>query len=75
MGRFIDTVRIGWNGYSFVFYIVSISAILGGVFGWAGWISVIFTILFFYVAGKFKEQVDLERERRNKLKGREGRSK
>ncbi len=63
-GHFIDTVRLGWNSFSFIFYIGGISAILGGVFGWAGWASTIVTVLFFYYTGKFKENVDKERKRR-----------
>jgi hypothetical protein len=63
-GKFIDAVRLGWNSYSFIFYIGGISAILGELFGWAGWLSTIITVLFFYYAGRLKEQVDLERKRR-----------
>ena len=58
IANFTNAVRLGWNSYSFIFYIGGISAILVGLFGWAGWISVIITILFFYYAGKFKEKVD-----------------
>ena len=57
---FIDAVRLGWNSYSFIFYIGSISAILVGLFGGAGWISGIITVLFFYYSGKFKEKVDID---------------
>ena len=60
---FMDAVRLGWNSYSFIFYIGSISAILVGLFGWAGWISVLITILFFYYAGKFKAKVDDDKKR------------
>ena len=47
IANFMNAVRLGWNSYSFVFYIGGIAAILVGFFGWAGWISVIITILFF----------------------------
>lgn len=65
---FIDDVRVGWNNYSFIFYIGGISAILGGVFGVAGWLSTILTVGFFYYTGKFKKQVDKEKAKREKLK-------
>jgi len=60
LGDFMSALRSGWNAYSFIFYIGGISAILGGIFGWAGWASAIVTLLFFYYAGKFKEKVDLQ---------------
>lgn len=63
LDTFIETVRFGWNNYSFIFYIGGISAILGGVFGWAGWASTIVTLLFFYYVGKFKKEVDEEQKR------------
>lgn len=70
MGAFIETLRYGWNNYSFIFYIGGISAILGGLFGWAGWASTLLTLLFFYYAGKFKKEVDREKERMEKEKNR-----
>lgn len=63
ISNFISAVRLGWNSYSFIFYIGGIAAILVGLFGWAGWISVALTILFFYFAGKFKENVDIDKEK------------
>lgn len=70
VSRFINAVRLGWNSYNFLFYIGGISAILGGIFGWAGWISVIATVAFFYFMGRFTERVDLEHERqREKERG------
>ena len=62
-GEFIDYVRDGWNSYSFIFYIGGVSAILGSLFGIAGWLSVIVTVAFFYYAGKFVHMVRSERER------------
>jgi hypothetical protein len=64
LGDFMSALRSGWNAYSFIFYIGGISAILGGIFGWAGWASAIVTLLFFYYAGKFKEKVDLHMKRK-----------
>jgi uncharacterized membrane protein len=64
-GKVIEAMRIGWNSYSFIFYIGSISAILGTLFGNVGWLSVIVTIIFFYVVGRFEQKVQKERERRN----------
>ena len=63
LANFVNAVRLGWNSYSFIFYIGGISAILVGFFGWAGWICTIITILFFYYAGKFKEKVDIDKRR------------
>jgi|GEM_PF-5657274 hypothetical protein len=63
LNGFIEVVRFGWNNYSFIFYIGGISAILGGIFGWAGWASTIVTLLFFYYAGKLKRQIDAEKRR------------
>jgi len=62
MANFMNVVRLGWTSYSYIFYIVSLSAILVGFFGWAGWISIIATILFFYYAGKFKEKIDRDKK-------------
>ncbi len=67
LGNFVEGVRTGWNNYNFIFYIGGISAILGGLFGWAGWASIVITLLFFYYAGKFKEKVDIARKRRKAL--------
>jgi len=66
LGNFITTLRVGWNSYSFLFYIGGISALLGEAFGWAGWTSIIFTVLFFYCIGKFEQNVNKEREKRKK---------
>jgi hypothetical protein len=63
ISNFVNAVRLGWDSYSFIFYIASIAAILVGLFGWAGWVSVIITILFFYFAGKFKEKVDADKKK------------
>lgn len=60
IGSFIDTIRIGWTSYSFLFYIGGVSAILGGIFGDVGWISTIFTIMFFYFAGEFRKEVSAQ---------------
>ncbi len=67
-GKFLDYVRTGWNSYSFIFYIGGISAILGSLFGVAGWLSTFVTVYFFYAAGKFKKLTDLEKERIEKSK-------
>lgn len=67
-GKFIDDVRVGWNNYSFIFYIGGISAILGSLFGVAGWLSTILTVLFFYYMGKFKKHLDIERAKKLKAK-------
>ena len=63
ISNFISAVRLGWNSYSFIFYIGGISAILVGFFGWAGWACLVITVLFFYFAGKFKEKVDIDKEK------------
>lgn len=64
VSRFITAVRQGWNSYSFIFYIGSISAILGGVYnGWAAVVVVIITIAFFYFAGIFNEDVEQAKKR------------
>jgi hypothetical protein len=64
--KFVETVRAGWNSYSFVFYIGGVSAILGSLFGVAGWLSIIITLAFFYYAGKFKMRYDETKARRAK---------
>ena len=64
--KFVETVRAGWNSYSFVFYIGGVSAILGSLFGVAGWLSIIITLTFFYYAGKFKMRYDETKARRAK---------
>jgi hypothetical protein len=63
LSNFVNAVRLGWNSYSFLFYIGSISALLVGFFGLAGWISVAITILFFYYAGKFHETVEIDKKK------------
>ena len=70
IGRFIDTVRTGWNNYSFIFYIGGISAILGSLFGWAGWLSTIVTVGFFYLTGRMKKRMEEADERRKKIAAR-----
>ncbi len=72
--KFVETVRAGWNSYSFVFYIGGVSAILGSLFGVAGWLSIIITLAFFYYAGKFKMKYDEAKARKAKLR-KKGRSK
>ncbi len=74
--HFIEMIRLGWNNYSFIFYIGSISAILGQFFGIAGAIATILTILFFYYAGRVSKVIEKEREReryrkfRNRIRAR-----
>ncbi len=70
-GEFVAYVRDGWNSYSFIFYIGGVSAILGSLFGIAGWLSVFVTVLFFYYAGRFTRELKLERERLSKRKRKE----
>jgi hypothetical protein len=57
IGKCMDNIRVGWTNYSFLFYIGGVSAILGSLFGLAGWASSIVTLLFFYYAGEFKKHV------------------
>ncbi len=64
IGRATEAMRLGWNNYSFLFYIGSISAILGTLFGGIGWLSVIITVFFFYFVGRFEQKMMEERERR-----------
>ena len=71
IANFVDTMRMGWNAYNFIFYIGSIAAIFGILIGWVGFFYVIITMLFFYYAGKFKEGVESARKR-NKLKSKRG---
>lgn len=68
LGRFVDDIKLGWNSYNFIFYIGGVAAILGSIFGLAGWAATIVTVLFFYYAGKFKRKLDLEKKRREKEK-------
>ncbi len=65
-GDVLNIIRTGWNSYSFVFYIGGVSAILGSLFGIAGWLSVIVTVAFFYYAGRFVNELHQEREKLNK---------
>lgn len=60
LAKVIDNIRLGWTSYSFLFYIGGVSAILGGIFGLAGWASTILTVLFFYYAGEFKRNLEIE---------------
>ena len=63
LGRITDNIRTGWNNYSFLFYIGGVSAILGSLFGLAGWASTIFTLTFFYYAGEFKKLMEEEKKK------------
>ena len=60
IGDVIDNMRVGWTSDSFLFYIGGSSAILGGVFGLAGWASSALTIVAFYYAGEFRKQIRIE---------------
>ncbi len=62
-GHVIEHIRYGWNNYSFIFYIGSISAIVAGLVGVYGGAAVLITIAFFYYAGKFKRELDREKEK------------
>lgn len=66
--HFLDTVRTGWNSYSFIFYIGGISAILGGIFGLSGWLSIIVILFFFYFAGRLIQRLEAERSAARKKK-------
>ena len=68
LGRKIDLIREGWNSYSFLFFIGGVATILGGILGLGAGIATVVTLVFFYYAGKFKRQVDEERERMKKEK-------
>ena len=49
----INSIRIGWNNYSFLFYIGGISTIIGGVIGIAAApIAIILTLVIFYYLGQ-----------------------
>lgn len=60
IGGVMDNIRLGWSNYSFLFYIGGVSAILGSIFGLAGWLSTIVTVLFFYYAGEFRRHLAVE---------------
>ena len=64
----LDLIRTGWNSYSFIFYIGGVSAILGSLFGVAGWLSVVVTVAFFYYAGRFVNELQQEKEKMKKQK-------
>ena len=64
INEFFETIRFGWNNYSFVFYITGVSAILGAIFGIAGWLSIIVTVIFFFYAGKFRRQLEKEKSKK-----------
>jgi uncharacterized membrane protein len=68
LSSIIDTIRTGWNDYSFIFYIGGISAILGGLFGIAGWLSIVVTVAFFYYVGDIATRIKRERERRERAR-------
>ncbi len=51
----VENIRTGWNNYNFLFYIGSVSAILGSIFGVAGVAGFLLTLFFFRQAGKFHE--------------------
>lgn len=72
IGGFIDSMRIGWNAYNFIFYITSIAAILGILTGWLGILYVVIIMLFFYYIGRFTEGVDAAKKR-NRLKSKRSR--
>ena len=58
----IDTIRLGWNNYSFVFYIGSASAIIGTYLGVAGILALFVGMGFFYYAGKYHRLVEVYRK-------------
>jgi hypothetical protein len=60
IGDILDSIRIGWNSYSFLLALGGASAILGSVFGVAGWASSALTVTAFYYAGEFRKQVKRE---------------
>ncbi len=62
--RVIETIRTGWSDYSFIFYIGSVSAILGSLFGLVGWASIIVTVMFFYYVGRFRQHQKREMSKR-----------
>ena len=49
----VETIKEGWTNYNFIFYISSVSVILGGLFGATGFLGFLVTIVFFYYAGRF----------------------
>jgi hypothetical protein len=74
ISKFVSAVRLGWNSYSFIFYIGGISVILGGIYsGWTAVAAVIITVVFFYYAGRFKEAVD-RREKKKAIGKKEPRA-
>lgn len=58
LDRRVSLIKLGWDSYSFLFYIGGVSAILGKFFGIAGWCSVVSTLGFFYVAGSLRKHIE-----------------
>jgi len=71
--RILDNIRIGWANYNFIFYIGSVAAILGNVFGLAGWGAVLLTLALFYYAGVMHSHIEETKKRKNKELHPEGR--
>ncbi len=50
-------IRVGYTEYGMYFYIISLSAIIGGFFNLAGVGAFVMTLLLFYWAGKAHKKV------------------
>ncbi len=51
-------IQRGWSQYSLYFYVSGISAIIGGFFKLAGIGAFIFTLAFFYLAGRMHKRIN-----------------
>ncbi len=59
-----NTIKLGWDRTSFLFYIGTPAAIIGKFFGAAGVLAVIVTVLFLYGAGSFHTKYESSKKKK-----------
>ncbi|MCL5007929.1 MAG: hypothetical protein M1562_01630 [Candidatus Marsarchaeota archaeon] len=72
-----NTIKLGWDRTSFLFYIGTPAALISKFFGYVGGIAVALTVLFLYAAGRFHTRYEINKSKRlgDKRKGARANSK
>ena len=63
LSKIVDDLRIGYNQYSFFFWIPSIVALLASLLGLDLLLAFPLTLAFFWFAGRFHKELESQRAR------------
>lgn len=65
-----NTIKLGWDRTSFLFYIGTPAALIGKFFGYVGGLAIALTVLFLYAAGRFHTRYEMSKSKGSNGKNR-----